>query len=240
MATAIPISPTSVARSEWALADVVEHLGGVPLERIRAFPPLGTATEKDVLESKSRYNRICELIDGVLVEKTMGFYESMLASVLIGCLDAHMRQHDAGIVLDGSGPLRILPTQVRIPDVSVILWERFPGGELPKEPIPALAPDLAVEVLSPSNTEKEMRQKLRDYFLSGVRLVWYIDPETRTAEIFLAPEQRTVITEQGILDGGEVLPGFQVALGELFARADRRGGSGQSEAVSGIPVTRKN
>lgn len=220
-------SPTSVARSEWVLSDVVEHLGGVPLERIRVFPPLGTATEQDVLESKSRYNRICELIDGVLVEKIMGTYESMLAVVLIGYLELYMRQHDLGIVLDSGGPLRILATQVRVPDVSVILWERFPGGRLPEEPIWAVAPDLAVEILSPSNTEKEMRQKLRDYFLSGVRLVWYIDPETRTAEIFLAPEERTVISEQGILDGGEVLPGFQVTLGELFARADRRGKSGE-------------
>jgi Uma2 family endonuclease len=221
MATTLP-SPTSVARSEWTLADVVEHLGGVPLDRIRAFPPPGTATDRDVLESKSRFNRICELIDGVLLEKSMGFYESMLASVLIGFLEAHMRQHDAGIVLDGSGPLQILPTQVRVPDVSVILWGRFPRGKLPQEPIPALAPDLAVEVLSRTNTEREMRQKLRDYFLSGVRLVWYIDPETRTAEIFLAPEERTVIDEQGILDGGEVLPGFRVRLGEVFERADRR------------------
>ncbi len=219
--------PTSVARSEWALADVLEHLGGVPLERIRAFPPLGTATEKDVLESKSRYNRVCELIDGALVEKAMGSFKSMLAAVLIGYLGAHMREHDAGIVLDGSGPLKILPTQVRVPDVSMIRWERFPGGKLPEEPIPEVAPDLAVEVLSPSNTDKEMRQKLRDYFQSGVRLVWYIDPETRTAEIFLAPEQRTVINEQGVLDGGDVLPGFQVTLGDLFARADRRRGGGE-------------
>jgi Uma2 family endonuclease len=72
-----------------------------------------------------------------------------------------------------------------------------------------------------------MRQKLRDYFQSGVRLVWYIDPETRTAEIFLAPERRTVINEQGLLDGGDVLPGLQVTLGELFARADRRRGGGE-------------
>ena len=226
MATSVS-SSTSVARSEWTLADVVEHLGGLPLERIRAFPPPGTATEQDVLESKSRFNRICELVDGVLVEKTMGTYESMLAVILIGYLEAHLRQHDLGLVLEGSGPLKILPTQVRVPDVSVILWERLPGGKLPEEPIWALAPDLAVEVLSRGNTQKEMRQKLRDYFLSGVRLVWYIDPETRTAEIFTAPEERSVIDEQGVLDAGDVLPGFQISLGELFARADRRGGKAE-------------
>ena len=226
MATSVS-SSTSVARSEWTLADVVEHLGGLPLERIRAFPPPGTATEQDVLESKSRFNRICELIDGVLVEKTMGYYESMLAAILIGYFEIHLRQHDEGIVLAPDGTLKILPDQVRVPDVSFIRWERFPGGKLPREPIPAVAPDLAVEVLSPANTPREMQRKLRDYFQSGVRLVWYIDPETRTAEIFAAPDQRTVIDKQGVLDAGDVLPGFQLSLGELFARADRRGGKAE-------------
>lgn len=226
MATIVS-SPTSAARSEWTLADLVERLGGVPLERIRVFPPLGTATERDVLESKARYNRVCELIDGVLVEKAMGTLESMLAVALISCLDAYVRQHDLGVVLEGSGPLRILPTQVRVPDVSVVLWGRFPDGKLPQEPIWVLAPDLAVEVLSRSNSPGEMKRKLRDYFQAGVRLVWYIDPETRTAEIFTAPEERSVIDEQGTLDGGDVLPGFQVTLGELFARADRQAGEGK-------------
>jgi Uma2 family endonuclease len=105
--------------------------------------------------------------------------------------------------------------------------DRAPRDEFPEEPIWSLAPDLAVEFLSRGNTEEEMRRKLRDYFQAGVRLVWYIDPETRTAEIFLAPEERTVIDEQGVLDGRDVLPGFQLTLGELFARADRRGRGGE-------------
>lgn len=218
------LSPTSVARSEWTLADLVEHLGGVPLDRIRAYPPPGTATEQDVLQSKSRYNCICELIDGVLVEKGADFLGSMLSAILIGHLGTYLETHDSGVMLGGSGPLKILPTQVRVPDVCVVRWKRFPCGKVPEKPIPALAPDLAVEFLSRSNTQREMRRKLRDYFQSGVRLVWYIDPETRTAEIFTAPEERTVIDETGVLDGGDVLPGFQVTLGELFARADRRGG----------------
>lgn len=217
------VSPSiSLARREWTLADLVQHLGEVPLERIRAFPPPGTATEEDVLQSKSRYNRICELIEGVLVEKTVGYLESMLAVILGSYLETHVRQHDLGIVLGADGTLKILPDQVRIPDVCFIRWERFPGGKLPEKPIPALAPDLAVEVLSRGNTPGEMKRKLHDYFRSGVRLVWYIDPETRTAEIFTSPEERTVIDQQGVLDGGEVLPGFQVPLGDLFGRADRR------------------
>lgn len=226
MATSV-FHPSPPTRTHWTLADLVEHLGGVPLERIRAFPPPGTATDKDVLQSKSQFNRICELVDGVLVEKTMGYYESALAVFLMGYLAEYLRQHDVGIMLDGSGPLRILPNQVRIPDVSIICWERFPGGVLPKEPIPAVAPDLAVEVLSPSNTEKEIERKLRDYFQSGVRLVWCIDPQTRTADVFTSPETRTAVGTDGVLDGGDVLPGFRVPLAELFARTDPRKGEGR-------------
>ena len=99
-------------------------------------------------------------------------------------------------------------------------WDRFPGGKLPKTPIPAVAPDLAVEVLSDSNTEGEMRRKLQDYFTAGVRLVWYVDPRTRTAAVYTSPEQCTVFDENGVLTGGDVLPGFELPLRELFAEIE--------------------
>ena len=66
---------------------------------------------------------------------------------------------------------------VRIPDVSFVSWERVPGGEIPDEPVPLLVPDLAVEVISRSNTPKEMDEKLQEYFEKGVRLVWYVRPQ---------------------------------------------------------------
>ena len=97
--------------------------------------------------------------------------------------------HDLGIVLGEAGTLKVLPHQVRVPDVCFISWERFPDRELPPEPIPALAPDLAIEVLSASNTEGEMQCKLHDYFTAGVRLVWYIDPQTRSAKSYTAEDQ---------------------------------------------------
>jgi Uma2 family endonuclease len=118
----------------------------------------------------------------------------------------------------------VLPRQVRVPDLCVIRWERFPNRRLPREPIPAVAPDLAIEVLSKGNTPGEMRRKLRDYFQAGVRLVWYLDPKARTMEVYTSPEQCTVVGENDVLDGGDVLPGFQLPLKELFARAERQGG----------------
>lgn len=81
---------------------------------------------------------------------------------------------------------------------------------------------LAVEVLSPGNTEGEMQRKLRDYFAVGVRLVWTIDPVTRTARAYTSPEQGSSYTEAGRLSGGEVLPGFELPLRELFAEITSR------------------
>lgn len=205
--------------TDWTLADMLTHLGDIPPERIRMSPPPGMATETDVLQAKSRFNRICELIDGVLVEKTVGYYESLVAATLIQFLGRFVETHDLGIVLGEAGTLRILPTQVRIPDVCFISWEKFPDRQLPPEPVPRLAPDLAVEVLSPGNTEAEMWRKLHDYFAAGVRLVWYVDPRTRSARAYTAVDQCVALGEQDSLSGGEVLPGFELPLKELFAKA---------------------
>jgi len=215
----------SVFPTEWTVADMLTHLGGIPLERIRMVPPPGMATEADVLQAKSRFHRICELIDGVLVEKTMGYYESFLAVEIAHLLKLFLQQHDLGIVLGEAGTLRILPGQVRIPDVCFLRWEQFPNRELPREPVPALAPDLAVEVLSEGNTEAEMRRKLHDYFTAGVRLVWYVDPRTKTARSYTAEDQCVELGEQQSLTGGEVLPGFELPLGELFAKARKQSDS---------------
>ena len=134
MATVVP----SILPVEWTFADVLNSLGHVPLDRIRVVPPLGMATEQDVLESKARTGRICELIDGVLVEKTVGYFESLLAALLIRIVGDFVEQHRLGVVLGPDGPLRILPGQVRIPDVSFIAWDRFPERKLDRRSDPRL------------------------------------------------------------------------------------------------------
>jgi Uma2 family endonuclease len=219
MASAV-LSDVHVDRT---LADVLERLGGIPLNRIRTYPPMGTATERDVLKAEARTGRICELVDGILVEKTVGYYESALACALIYFLHDFLSTRRLGAVLGEAGALKILHDLVRIPDVSFIGWDRFPGGELPREPIPAVAPDLAVEVLSKGNTEAEMTRKLDEYFRAGVRLVWYIDPETRSARVYTAPDKCVAVDPSQSLDGSDVLPGFRLPLADLFAKAERHG-----------------
>ena len=119
---------------------------------------------------------------------------------------------------------RLAPGLVRIPDISFISWDRFPGRQVPRLSMLDFAPDLAVEVLSPGNTQQEMDEKLRNYFASGVRLVWYLDPASRTARVYTGPGKCAHLGEEDTLEGGAVVPGFQLAIREWFDRAGRKRG----------------
>jgi Uma2 family endonuclease len=203
------------------MADLQRRLGGIPLDRIWFRPAPGTAAEKDVIEAEAHENRLCELVDGTLVEKAVGFEESRLAGELMYLVKAYLRQNDLGIAVGEAGMMRIAPGLVRIPDLSFINWDRLPGRKCPTDPIPDLAPDLAVEVLSEGNTKAEMARKLREYFDAGVRVVWLIDPRERTARVYTAPERSILIRADQALDGGDVLPGFVVSLADLLDRGRR-------------------
>jgi|GEM_PF-598603 Uma2 family endonuclease len=180
-------------------AERMEPLDGVPLERILMQPP-GTATEKDVLAAECLpRKRLCELIDGVLVEKAMGIRESMLVAFLIYLLHGFLGEDPCGIVLGAKGMIRTFPGQVRIPNVSLISWKRLPGDEVSNQGIRRIVPHLAVEALSPSNIKAEMERKLRDYFVAGVELAWGIDPKTQTAKSYPSPDEFVPISKTGRL-----------------------------------------
>jgi Uma2 family endonuclease len=203
----------------WKTFDnLLDQLGGVSPRRIRMDPLPGYATERDVLRILDHEDVPCELVDGILVEKIMAYAEASLASDISHHIKTYLDERDLGNVAGADGTLKLWSGLVRIPDVSFVSWDKLPGRQLPRKKIPHLIPDLAVEVLSEGNTRGEMERKLREYFLAGVRLVWYVDPETRTAQVFTAPDQSTTLTESDILDGGDVLPGFTLPLKKLFAK----------------------
>ncbi len=206
------------------LAELVERLGGIPLERIRFQPPPGTATEDDVIAAlDAPRKRLCELVDGVLVEKAVGCSKSLLAALLIEVLNAFVRARNLGLVTAPDGTMRLWAGRVRMPDVAFTSWDRMPGRRRPTRPVPDLAPNLAVEVLSQSNTPAEMRLKRQDYFTAGVQLVWEVNPDARTVSVYTAREDATVLAETDTLDGGSVLPGFALPLRDLFGELDRQG-----------------
>src|SRR5438105_12480801 len=98
------------------LADVLQRLGGVSPERIRIEPPMGTASVEDVVKIEKRENRLFELVDGILVEKVMGYTESQIAARLIIALGAYLEENDLGVVTGEGGMFRLPENLVRIPD----------------------------------------------------------------------------------------------------------------------------
>jgi Uma2 family endonuclease len=203
--------------------ELLHQLGDVPASRVRLNPAPGHATVQDVIDVHQNERLLCELVDGTLVEKPMGYRESMIAGALIALLRAFVIPRNLGIVTGESGMMKLFAGLVRIPDVAYASWDRLPGRKVPTEPVPSLAPDLAVEVLSAGNTPREMSRKRREYFDAGVRLVWIINLDDRTSSVYTAADQQPlIVSESQSLDGGEVLPGFTLPLRDLFAELDRQ------------------
>lgn len=200
-----------------SLDELLTDLGGISPKRVCRAPAPGTATVRDVAWLRDQTRRLYELIGGTLVEKIIGLPEAFVATEVAFHLQVWSRGNgNAGMILGADGMMEIMPDLVRIPDVSFTSWDRLPGRRVSLEAVPNLVPDLAVEVLSEGNTADEMDRKLRDYFTAGVKLVWYIDPRTRTVRAFTSPDDVTDLAETDTLDGGTVLPGFAVAVARLF------------------------
>jgi hypothetical protein len=112
-----------------SFAEVVHDLGDIPLERIRAYPPPGTATEAD---KNLPVNKLCELIDGALVEKPVGSPESALGVVIASLIHNHLKDKDLGLVLGEAGFFHLPHGQLRAPDVSFVPWSSFAAKRFPK------------------------------------------------------------------------------------------------------------
>jgi Uma2 family endonuclease len=199
--------------------ELLENLGGISPKRVLLKPWPGTATIKDVIRHvDGPKKRLVELVDGTLVEKPMGYAESMVATELSRLIGNHLVEIGRPGVLTGeAGTIRVLEKFVRIPDIAYVSWDRLPNRRVPVAKVPEVVPNLCVEVLSESNTPAEMGRKLKEYFVAGVDLVWFVDPDTRTLKVFTSPDESKTLTAKDTLTGGAVLPGFAVPVAELFA-----------------------
>jgi Uma2 family endonuclease len=215
--------PSSTQRPDGdidTVADLLHSLGDVPPDRVIWNPLPGTATEEDLLLLVERDNRLCELVDGTLVEKSMGRYESFLAGWLITYLNLFLETDPCGVVLGEAALLRISTGRVRAPDVSFFSFSRLGGKDLADERISSMPADLAVEVVSESNTPAEMQKKKREYFASGTRLVWIIYPKSQTVDVFEQPsdEPTRTLRHDDTIEAGLIIPGFTLELEKLFSK----------------------
>ncbi|MEM1061786.1 MAG: Uma2 family endonuclease [Planctomycetota bacterium] len=212
--TDLPAVPPVTAETPGLTAEeLAARVGPVPLNRIRMTPPPGTATEADITAAE-RQGPLCELVDGVLVEKAVSAKSSKVALLLGALLVNFVMPRKLGFLLTSDGFVRLPGLgSWRAPDVAF-----YRGGDdvLDTAAYPEIAPALAIEILSPGNTPGEMLKKTAEYFAAGTELVWIIDPQTRTATVHTAPDEATRVEPDGVLDGDDVLPGFRVTLADLF------------------------
>jgi Uma2 family endonuclease len=199
------------------VGDLIERLGGIDPKRILWEPRPGTATERDLIDVvDGDHKRLCELVDGTLVEKAMGSEQSFLAATLIGFLAPYVRARRLGKVGGADAMMRMLGGNVRLPDVAFITRSRWLALRDRRAAITDLSPDLAVEVLSKKNTRREMARKRTEYFARGTRLVWEVDLRRRTVTAYTSATDGETLSETDSLDGGDVLPGFRLQLVDLF------------------------
>lgn len=160
-----------------------------------------------------------ELVRGRLVSMPPpDWHSSAVATNIVIAMGSFVKQNRLGMCLaaDGGFILEHDPDTVRIPDCSFIRAERV-EREAPERGIWPGAPDLAVEVLSPSNRFTATVEKVEDYLSAGVRLVWVIDPEARVAFVYAPNRLVARVAESGVLTGEDVIPGFTLNLAEVWA-----------------------
>lgn len=215
--------PTIQSTAISTFAEIVRELGDVPLDRILAIPAPGTATEKDLLYYLDEFNLGCELVDGVLVVKAMGFQESVLGSILSHWINTYLDKNPLGACGGEHGICKLIPGLVRAPDVSFISRGRL-AQESDLTFAPG-APELCVEVLSKSNTRREVERKIKEYFRYGCQLVWVFDIRKQLAQVYRSPADVSTLGPADELSGADVLPGFRFVLGDLFAALQQRMGT---------------
>ena len=175
------------------------------------------------LQSLPEDGFVHEVVNGelVMIPKNNWFHGRICTRLLIA-IGNFVNQHRLGAVLDSSTGFWMFNRNCRAPDVSFVPRSRLETlGFKPNETrfFPG-APDLAVEVLSENNTRAEIDARLKDFFASGTRIAWVIDPEKQRVEVCHTSIRRQLIDSGGLLEGEDLLPGFKYPIADLFKEWD--------------------
>lgn len=181
-------------------------------------PRAGDRMTADDLMTLPKQDARYELVHGELVViPPAGARHGQIGVRLVISLGTYVDAHGLGQVLgpDTGFLLARDPDTVRAPDVSFIVASRVPAEGMSPGYVDG-APDLAVEVVSPSDTLYEVDEKVAEYLAAGTRLVWVVNPKRRTIAIHAPHAPITVLDEQDVLDGGDVVPGFRCAIADVL------------------------
>jgi Uma2 family endonuclease len=175
---------------------------------------LTQADYRSFIDQPENADRIFELMDGEIVEKMPSFTPSKLSMRIGRFIGNYLDTQLLGYVTGEAGGYILSEQHTFNPDVGYISKARLP--EIPEREVEG-APDLAVEVMSPTDRKRKMRNKAEIYLLYGTKIVWLVFPDTQMVEVY-TPDADVV--EKGVddtLDGGEVLPGFTLTVRSIFA-----------------------
>lgn len=178
-------------------------------------PPRLTAEEFERLPDDGYRS---ELVRGLVIrELPAGGEHGVIAMQLTRRVATFVYEQRLGHVLSAETGfiLQRKPDTVRAPDIAFVRRERIEAEGVPRGYWPG-APDLAVEVVSPSNTLPEIHDKVQDYLNAGCTLVWVVEPRSRRVTVYRSMHDISLLTAEEELDGGNVLPGFRVRIAELF------------------------
>jgi Uma2 family endonuclease len=173
------------------------------------------ATEDD-LRAAPEDGHKHELVDGAVVVTPAGSRHGQVAIRLAARLALFVEEHSLGYVFDSSTGFRLPGGNVRLPDVSFVGRGRFDGERVPDD-FSDVAPDLAVEVLSPSDRPRQVLDKVGEYLQAGVRLVWVVDPKRGRAAVYRSLTDVHELGPDAQLDGEDVVPGFRCRLRDVVS-----------------------
>ena len=172
------------------------------------------ATEDDLratLEDGQKY----ELVDGEIRVSPAGDRHSLVAAQIVALLVPFVKQRKLGFVFGADAGFRLPSGNVRSPDASFVALGRFPDNQVPDD-WGSVAPDLAVEVVSPGDRPRHVLDKVGEYLEAGVRLVWVIDPRHERAVVYRSITDVRELGPHDSLDGGDVIPGFRFNLRDVL------------------------
>jgi Uma2 family endonuclease len=172
-------------------------------------------TEEELMRVQHDGNK-CELIDGELVMSPVTFLHDLLVVRFASLLEWFVRKRKLGAVVGSNAGFIMKSGNVRCPDVSFVSAECIRRAKRPLDKFFEGAPDLAIEVLSPSDTLEGLHEKILEYFESGTKLVWVVNMVEKTILVYHSPTPDSLLKETDILYGENVIPEFTLSLTELF------------------------